>query len=351
MNRLVIATAATELPMGAQVYENEVASRAAEALAAEPGEWTIDRLVARSIRSPLAGTKRLPMGLLQSGGATLRRSIGRFVYPSGALVHRMGLTLPPGSREVVTMHDTVAWRFPDEGTPPTTAGDELRQAAAVVCVSQYTADEVAEMFGVERLFVTHLGVDQRFHDPVPLTAIELERLGIHGRFVLHAGGASRRKNLEGLAAAWRDVRDAVPGVSLVLAGPPHPRRDELFRDMNDVVRVGRLADTVVPRLMAAAEVVVVPSHHEGFGLPVLEAMSSGAPVVAARTSSLPEVAGDAALLVDPTPSAIAAGIRFALAPDFDRDGMVRAGRARAAQFRWEKTAAEHAEIWRAVADA
>lgn len=346
---LAIATTATQVPMGAQVYQEEIASRAEAVLARTGTDWRVERVVARSLRSPLPGTVRLPMRRLEKAGARERRALGRLVYPRGALVHRMELGLPPAPGEVLTMHDVVAWRFPDEGTPPSSAGDELRAAAAVICVSQNTADDVAEMFGVERLHVAHLGVDARFRRPRELTGAERASLGIPGRYILHAGGATLRKNLEGLAEAWRLVQSSIPDVSLVLAGPEHPRRDELFRDLPRAIRVGRLPDGVLPPLMAAADAVVVPSLYEGFGLPVLEAMATGAPVVAARTSSIPEVAGDAALLVEPDGAALAEGIREVLSSGFDRDAAAAAGIERSSAFDWVTSAEAHARVWQGVA--
>lgn len=350
MNRLAIATIATAAPMGAQVYEAQISRGATAALAAAGDPWHVDDVVARSIRSPLAGNRRLPIAALERSGTQARRVLGRFVYPRGALVHRMGLTLPPAPREVVTMHDTVAWRYPDEGTPPEAAGAELRAARAVVCVSQFTADDIAERFRVQTTRVVHLGVDERFRDAPPLAPDVLEGLGIRGRYILHAGGASLRKNLPALAAAWAKMHDALPDVSLVLSGPPHPRRTELFAGLPRTVLVGRVDQELVPGLIAAASAVVVPSLDEGFGLPVLEAMAAGTPVVAAATSSLPEVAGGAALLAEPNADAIAEALVALLEGGVDGDDLIARGRARAAEFTWERCLAEHAEVWKGAAD-
>jgi glycosyltransferase involved in cell wall biosynthesis len=344
--RLVVANIATAVPMGAQVYQEQVASRASAGL----GEgWRVDRMVVRSLRSPLPGTHRLPMGFLTSASERVRRQIGRAVYPRGAVVHRMNLELPPAPHaDVITLHDVVAWKFGDESAPVEAAAAEARRAAAVICVSGFTASEAVDLLGIEDPYVVPNGVDERYFDAVPLSAEVLAAMGVTGRFVLTGGGASERKNLAGLAEAWPLVRRARPDLSLVLSGPEHPRRTALFSGLPGVHLVGNLDPALVPGLMAAAEAVVVPSRYEGFGLPALEGMAVGVPVVAARTSSLPEVVGDAGLLVEPDAQGLSEGIVQATSGDAEVGVMVARGRARAAEFTWERSVAGHAAVWRDV---
>jgi len=350
MPRLAIATTAVGEPMGAQVYESEIARRAAGALAGSGAPaWKVDRVVVRSVRSRLPGNRRLPMGPIGRAGVAARRHVGRLIYPRGALVHRTNLELPPAPLEVVTLHDVVAWKYADESAPVRAAAEELRRAAAVVCVSHFSAGEAVDLLGIDEPQVVHNGVDRRFLDAEPATARELAALGVTRPFVLHAGGAARRKNLEALAAAWPAVRSARPDLDLVLSGPPHRRRDELFGEFPGVHRVGRVPDASVPGLVASAAAVVVPSLHEGFGLPALEAMAAGVPLVAAETSSLPEVVGDGGVLVAPTGPALADGLVWALSGDREIDAMVGRGRARAEMFTWERSAAGHAAVWTQVA--
>jgi glycosyltransferase involved in cell wall biosynthesis len=104
----------------------------------------------------------------------------------------------------------------------------------------------------------------------------------------------------------------------------------------------------MPRVLASAQAVVVPSTYEGFGLPALEAMAAGVPVVAAATSSLPEVVGDGGLLVAPEGPAIAEGLLSATSGDADVDRLVEVARARAADFTWERCVAAHARVWARV---
>lgn len=341
---LALVSLASAEPMGQQRYEAELDQRAEGALG--PG-WDVDRIVVRTLRSPVAGSARLPSRLLSGTAPELRRLAGRFVYRGHDVVHRLDLRLPPAPRpEVLTVHDVVPWRFADEGEPPADAAASARRAAVVICPSEFSAEEVAAQLGVAEPVAIHNGVDRAFFTATPATEAELLALGIRLPFVLHAGGCTLRKNLAGLADAWPRVRRARPDTSLVLMGPPDGRRSALFDPLAGTVRIGRVDAETVRRVMAAASVVVVPSIYEGFGLPALEAMAACVPVVAAARSSLPEVCGDAALLVEPEGPALAEGLLAALEGGPDAAAMVKRGRIRAEAFTWERSAEAHAELWR-----
>ncbi|GAA1919605.1 glycosyltransferase family 1 protein [Microbacterium aoyamense] len=347
MSRLALVTFASETVMGAQVYERAIDSRAKDALGTVSDDWAVQSIVVRSLRSPLAGTHRLPIGWLARASAGSRAAAARLIYPRADLVHRMKVSLPPApGRDILTLHDIGPWKFPDEAVPPRAAREELLRARAIVTPSAFSAAEIVEMFGVDDPVVIPNGFDrERFDGAEPLSAEALQGLGVHGDFVVAAGGASRRKNLAGLAEAWPIVRRARPNLTLALAGPRNAERDRLFAGLDGVVLVGRLPDAVVPGFLAAAKAIVVPSLYEGFGLPALEAMAVGVPVVAMRASSLPEVVGDAGILVDPTPQALAEGVIWATSNEADLQDLIARGKTRAAAHSWERSAAEHARLW------
>lgn len=347
MPQLTFARIASDTMLGTDVYQKQIIERAPRVLP-QP-EWTLEDTVVRSLRSPLPGTRRLPLGKIATAPASMRRLAGRAVYPRDAVVHRMNLELPPSPHaDVLTLHDVVAWKFPDESAPVPAAREEIRRAAAVICVSAFSASEAVELLGIDPPHVVHNGVEERFYDAAPTDTQTLEALGIFAPFVLTTGGATERKNLAGLADAWPIVHRARPDLTLVLTGPPHPRRTALFAGLPNVLLVGMVEAQFVPGLVAAAEAVIVPSLYEGFGFPALEGMAAGTIVVAANTSSLPEVVGDGGLLVAPTGRGIAAGIIDATSNDQEVAALAACGRARADNFTWDRSLAGHAAVWTSV---
>lgn len=350
MPRLVIATTATSSPMGAQLYQEAVAARAPAALGGSTVPWQVQRMVARSLRSPLPGTHRLPMGWLQEAGPRRRRALGRLAYPPGAVIHRMDLILPPPTAgpDVITLHDVVAWRFADESAAVRAAARELRAADAVICVSAFTAGEAADLLGVERTVVIPNGVDDAYFDAAPLDRSTEEQLGLRRPYVLYAGGSAARKNLPGLARAWQQMADQRPEWQLALAGPTNPERIRLFADSPRVHHLGRVEDALMPGLVGGAGAVVVPSLYEGFGLPALEAMAAGTPLLSSNRSSLPEVVGGCGTLVDPTPDGLAEGLVHVTSGSGDLALQVDRGRLRARDFTWTASVEAHARVWRSV---
>jgi glycosyltransferase involved in cell wall biosynthesis len=119
---------------------------------------------------------------------------------------------------------------------------------------------------------------------------------------------------------------------------------------DDIKFAGFFPDEDLPALYSAAQMFVFPSHYEGFGLPVLEAMACGTPVISSRASSLPEVVGDAGFLVEPDdPEQLAAAMELlALNPNV-REDLRRRGHERAGRFTWEAGATALLDVYRRVA--
>ncbi len=336
--RVTVVAAASSNPMGQQVFEHALR----EALEAVADRTQLRWITVSAWRGGGPGTRRLPMRLAES---PLRSWVGRVGYGRTHLVHRLDLRLPPAGRpEVLTVHDCAPWRYPDEGRVPSRARADVARARAVTAPSAFAAGEVAALLGRDDVLVVPNGVDPALLSVRPDPALA-GRLGLPPRFVLHAGGASQRKNLVALAAAWRSVQAENPNVALALCGPPDPRRQAAFAEVAGAHLLGRLPRADLLALMATAQGVVVPSLYEGFGLPVLEAMAVGTPVVAAAAGALPEACGDDAVLVAPTADGLRDGIARLLADRALADDLAARGRRRAASQTWDAAARAYLRIY------
>lgn len=334
----------TQNPMGLQAYEISVMRELADLDAVG---WSFERRTVGSLRSDGDADVRIPLRVLERAPHQTALAIGRWAYRGSRSIHRFDLRLPPAAvPEVVTVHDLPPLRFADEGRLPQWSMSTARRARVIVCPSAFAADEVRELLNVERVVVIPNGVTSAPAGIKALSPLERRSRGLPApRFVLHAGGATARKNLAALAQAWRGLAPHFPDCELVLAGPPDPRRSSLFAGMARVRLIGFQSRAEMPRLMASAACVVVPSLYEGFGLPALEAMSVGTPVVAAARGALPEVCGDAAVLCDPSPEGLLEGLRSVLSQESLRLAMRDRGRERAAAFTWQRSAKLHLEAY------
>lgn len=299
-----------------------------------------------SLRQALDADRRLPLARVQAAPWAVQRAAGAWTYRGFDLVHRMDLRLPPAAGpEVLTVHDVAPLRYDDEGPMPRAAARSAQRASVVVCPSAFAAGELRDHLGARRVEVIPNGLDAAVLEAEPFTVAELGLHGVPSRFVLHTGGATKRKNLTSLAAAWPAVRAAHREVFLVLCGPDDNRRTGLFGDLDGTLILGKVPREVLVRLMAAASAVVVPSLYEGFGLPALEGLACGVPVVAANTSSLGEVTGGHASLVPPNADGLADGLVTVL--DGGRADP-EDGRRFAQQFTWEASARSYLRLYREV---
>ena len=245
---------------------------------------------------------------------------------------------------VVTVHDLVPIRHPETMSrwsrvySAVTFTRILAAADRIIAPSQDTADDLTELAGVtaEKIRVVPNGVDEMFF------GLPRVRRGLAAPYVLFVGTPEPRKNLARLEAAVELLKSRGFEGRLVIVGAGG--WNTKLQSSENVELMGRVTDDELHSLYAQASCLVLPSLHEGFGLPALEAMAVGTPVVAANSGALPEVTGGAAVLVDPLrPSSIADGIVEAIA---DRDSLVARGKVRAREFSWRKTAKLTATIYR-----
>jgi glycosyltransferase involved in cell wall biosynthesis len=234
-----------------------------------------------------------------------------------------------------------------------TLGHAVRRSAALLAISQATADALAEHFpqAAPRTVVALLGAARP--DPGPATAQELAQLPQPG-FVLAVGTLEPRKNLPRLVDAYRtldaDLQQRHPLVVVGALGWETGETLQALRSLGErAAMLGFVSDAALAELYRRCAVFCYPSLGEGFGLPVLEAMAAGAPVVTSALSSLPEVGGDAAEYVDPHDVAdIAAGIRRVLVEPSLRARLAAAGPKRAGEFSWASFAERTLEVLQAA---
>lgn len=220
-------------------------------------------------------------------------------------------------------------------------GWSLRKARAILAISEATRADIARIFPAvaTKIQVTLLAARQFGQNP-------MVRAEGADPYVLAIGTLEPRKNIPRLIAAWRAIDPAIRGpVRLYIAGCEGWMMGELLSaQMQEAVAVqflGYMSEGQLQALLAHALFLAYPSLYEGFGLPVIEAMSLGVPVLTSAVGATAEVAGDAAFLIDPlSTKSILEGLVRLLRDGTLRRDLASRGRLRAREFSWGRTARE-----------
>ncbi|MGH7320633.1 MAG: glycosyltransferase family 4 protein [Candidatus Rokuibacteriota bacterium] len=274
-----------------------------------------------------------------------------------------------GYRTVVTIHDLVSFLFPE--TVPrkyslymrVMTRLAVRSADRIIAVSGATREDLRRILRVpdDKVVVIHEAVAPEFavaSGPETRRAVAC-RYGIRPPYCLFVGNLEPRKNLIRLIEAFAHLKaggaERFRSLQLVLVGTRGWLYSRIFRAVEthgiaaDLVFTGYVQPADLPALYGGAVCFVFPSLYEGFGLPVLEAMSAGTPVVASRVGAIPEVVEDAALLVDAhRPTELAQAIESVVSDPVLRARLVARGRARAQMFTWERVARQTLAVYEAV---
>lgn len=286
------------------------------------------------------------------GAPMLLRSTG------ADIVHRTYYTAQPRpvrGRLVVTVYDMIYELFPHyfPRDDPTSEHKRRSVAAAdhVICISHHTAQDLMRLYDVPRskISVTHLGYSSLVTDSNP--SPEMHRSAQRPYF-LYLGVRGGYKNFNRLLAAFGASSRLRCDFDLVAFGGGAFTDDERAQISSlklrpDAVRHAAGSDNDLARAYAGAHAFIYPSEYEGFGLPLLEAMSNGCAVACSNTSSIPEVVGSAGELFDPTSvDAIRAAMERLADDDMHRALLVAAGRQRYRQFSWDRCADETIEAYK-----
>jgi glycosyltransferase involved in cell wall biosynthesis len=291
-----------------------------------------------------------------------------------ASVGRLETTVPVA----LTLYDLIPILQSDKYLPSPAAKraylrrvEALRRADLLLAISKSSRGEAIEVLNIppNRITTIGAGVDPRFQSVEILEDAKdalIARCGLRRPFVLYAGGLESRKNLEGLVTAFAALpMDLRAGYQLAVLGEmdngERKRLADLCREQglgkNDVASIGYVPDDDLRLLYRSCALFVFPSFHEGFGLPVLEAMACGAAVLGSNCTSIPEIIDRPEALFDPrNPQEIAERIAAVLSNAQLRESLKRWGPERARDFTWQKCARKaleafetlHAERKRAV---
>jgi glycosyltransferase involved in cell wall biosynthesis len=270
---------------------------------------------------------------------------------------------PFSPKSVMTFHDAGPWRYSQALTLHgrlyfrTLLAHGMHSSAKIITVSAFTKSEIKHFFGDAKL--TNIAVvpeaaRSEFSQPCDPAFKEQVKTRYHlpDRYFFTVSTVEPRKNLVTLLQAYAQLKlrlqDACP--PLIIVGRKGWNCDDILSFMAElegsVLFPGHVSDAELCALYQMATCLVFPSLYEGFGLPVLEAMTAGCPVITSNTSSLPEVAGDAALLVDPlNADQIAHMMQQLLQNDQLRASLVHKGPLRAAYFSWQQTARQTRDVY------
>ncbi len=270
-----------------------------------------------------------------------------------------------GWKKVITIHDLAFLRYPEFMTAESRAyynaqiQRSANEADAIIVNSQATKDETVATLNIHpsKVTVTHLAPAAEFSPSKPQDIqTTLKNYAIQAPYLLYVGTFEPRKNVPGLLKSYAKAYHADPDLpNLVLVG----NTGWLFEDVDTLIDtlgirtklqfLSDIAGQDLPALYSGATALVLISHYEGFGLPVLEAMACGTPVITSNVGALPEVAGDAAILVDHNDHDTVAAAIVRLVTDSDlRNQLSELGLARADQFSWQALAKETLATYLAI---
>jgi glycosyltransferase involved in cell wall biosynthesis len=278
--------------------------------------------------------------------------------------------IPPAfgaKRRIITVHDLSFLHYPDYLTDESRRyyleqiDWAVREADHIAADSEHTRKDLLGKLGVpaEKVTTIHLAANPVYEEEYSPAAIRqtLTRHGLPRGFILFVGTLEPRKNISTLLRAYRVLRqESDVDVPLVLVGSKGWLYDDILGTIDElflrshVHHLEGVDDGQLAHLYHAAGVLALPSHYEGFGLPVLEAMHCGCPVLSSDRGSLPEIVGSAGLLLEADDvEGWVDALENVLCDEALRAEMIAAGYRNVQQFTWERTARATLELYEQTA--
>ena len=290
------------------------------------------------------------------------------------VLHSPGYTAPilTSCHSVGTIHDMNYFYYPEDFPRLTTMFLKLlvplaaRRSDKIITVSKNSKKDIVKILKVPESKICVIYEAGSSQLPVPIAVEERvkvrekfkERYGIDKKFILTVSVSHPHKNLHRLIEAyeilWKKYQIAYQLVIVGIKGRSQSGLVNFVKERSlgkKVIFTGWISNEDLSSLYSEAQLFVFPSLFEGFGIPVLEAMTHGTPVVSSNAASLPEVVGGAALLVDPySVDEIAEAMHRVLTKENLRANLVKKGLKRASQFSWERTAGETLAVYKRVCE-
>jgi glycosyltransferase involved in cell wall biosynthesis len=274
--------------------------------------------------------------------------------------------VPPGLKipSVATIHDIAYLKFPD--IVSTSQRDyfnrlinlSIKNASHFICVSETSKKDFCEYFGVkeEKVSVVYNGYNPIYNTQLPeqQKLQILNKFVIPEKFILFLGTLEPRKNLSNLVTAYTNSDLPSAGIPLVIAGKIGWMQSELLSEIEPLMKEGKviltgyLSEDELRALYQSCMFFTFPSLYEGFGIPVLEAMASGAPVLCSGNSALGELFDKVAEIVNPfSVESIKIGLNNLLF-DSRRNELNSIGKKFVSKFSWSRSADEHLKVFKAI---
>jgi glycosyltransferase involved in cell wall biosynthesis len=239
----------------------------------------------------------------------------------------------------------------------------LSKMKKIITISNDVANDLKEYYLISDLKIDVVYCATQFEN-VKITSIEnlegfREKYELPPRYLLFLGIIAQKKNLNTLIKAYKILTNKQIEIpKLILAGPYYPKSDgkDIFKLIHSeglseqIKYIGKIDISELSCLYQSSEIFIMPSVHEGFGIPVLEAMQHGIPIIVSNASSLPEVVGDAGLLVNDylDPDAWAKAIELLISDEELRKSLIMKGKNRVKKFNWRLSAEKTIMIYNEV---
>ncbi len=284
------------------------------------------------------------------------------------IVHSLHYSFPLitfRAKKVVTIHDMTFFKFPKYHQIIKRYYFSFfihlvaRMADKVISLSESTLRDFISLTSArkDKVSVVHLGVDWATSSfPRERAELVKKKYGIDGKYLLFVGMIEPRKNVGNLILAYDKLLKVNKDYHLVIVGKKGWGYRKVFNLIDDlrlhdrITFTGFVEEEDKPFIIRDAKIFVYPSMYEGFGIPVLEALSLGIPTITSNVSSLPEITGGAALLVDPANvDELYLGIKRLLEDETLYQELKKKAVLQARKFSWMKTAQKTIELYRCVA--